>query len=58
MEGAKEVDVYKRQALYCEAFYRKMRILLVETSCPTINRTTETAWIMDKDDCEIDPDAL
>ena len=45
-------------ALYREAFYRKMRILLVENSCPAIDRTTETAWIIDKDDCEIYPDSL
>ena len=45
-------------ALYREAFYRKMRILLVETPCPAIDRTIETAWIIDKDDCEIYPDSL
>ena len=45
-------------ALYREAFYRKMHILLVENSCPAIDRTTETAWIIDKDDCEIYPDSL
>lgn len=43
----------KKAAAYREAFYRKMRILLVENSCPAIDRTTETAWIIDKDDCEI-----
>lgn len=45
-------------ALYREAFYRKMRILLVETPCPAIDGTTETAWVIDKDDCEIYPDSL
>ena len=45
-------------ALYREAFYRKMHILLVENYCPAIDRTTETAWIIDKDDCEIYPDSL
>ena len=45
-------------ALCREAFYRKMRILLVETPGPAIDRSTETAWIIDKDDREIYPDSL
>ena len=45
-------------ALYREAFYRKMRVLLVETPCPAIDSTLETAGIIDQDDCEIYPDSL
>lgn len=42
--------------LYREAFYRKIRIMLVENLCPPIDRAYETAWIIDQDDCEIYPD--
>ena len=45
-------------ALYREAFYRKLRMLLVENPCPAIDSTYETAWIIDRDDCEIYPDQL
>ena len=46
------------EALYRSAFYRKMRVLLVENPCPQINKSYETAWIIDKDDCEIYPDQI
>ena len=44
--------------LYQSAFYRKMRIMLVENPCPEIDKAYETAWIIDKDDCEIYPDQV
>lgn len=44
--------------LYQEAFYRKMRLLLLENICPALDPTYETAWIVDRDGCEIYPDAV
>lgn len=45
-------------ALYQAAFYRKARLLLIENNCPEIDKTYETAWIIDRDDCEIFPDEV
>lgn len=42
--------------LYQQAFYRKIRMMLVENPCPVIDARVETAWIIDQDDCEIYPD--
>lgn len=44
--------------LYQSAFYRKARLLLIENICPQIDREYETAWIIDKDDCEIFPEEI
>ncbi len=44
--------------LYQEAFYRKIRILLLENLCLHLDSDYETAWIVDRDDCEIYPDEV
>lgn len=46
------------RALYRSAFYRKAKLLLIENLCPRIDKEFETAWVIDKDHCEIYPDTL
>lgn len=52
------LDREELSELYRSAFYRKMRVMLIENLCPEIDKTYETAWIIDKDDCEIYPDEV
>lgn len=54
----RSLEAEELQALYQSAFYRKARLLLIENVYTPIDKNYETAWIIDRDHCEIFPDTL